>query len=304
MLATSPDSDHPRRLSIAVGIATRGRPAVLHAAVRAVTMQSRAPDRLLVAATTRSDLGDVELGDVACTFIHTEPGLTLQRNAILRAAFDQDVVVFLDDDFLASSSYVEAVEQLFLAEQDVALATGFVIADGIVGPGLSVNDGVVRLRWDEMQGTTCTTITPSYNVYGCNFAVRTAIVRSAEVRFDESLPLYGWLEDVDFSRSLADRGRIVRSSALRGVHLGVKLGRQSGFRLGYSQIANPVYLVRKGTYSLSRAVWQMSRNIGMNLCRSVSPEPYVDRRGRLRGNVLACWDFVSGRLHPKRVLGL
>jgi hypothetical protein len=74
--------------------------------------------------------------------------------------------------------------------------------------------------------------------------------------------------------------------------------------LGYSQIANPVHLVRKGTFTFRRALFQMARNVAMNLCFSFTPEPYVDRRGRLRGNLTALKDLVLGRVHPERILTL
>jgi hypothetical protein len=41
-----------------------------------------------------------------------------------------------------------------------------------------------------------------------------------------------------------------------------------------------------------------------NLARSGWPEPYVDRRGRLRGNLLALRDLAAGRMTPERVLEL
>ncbi|AZO77314.1 hypothetical protein B5U98_17255 [Bosea sp. Tri-39] len=44
------------------------------------------------------------------------------------------------------------------------------------------------------------------------------------------------------------------STALRGVHRAVKRGRTSGLRVGYSQIANTVYLARKGTMRRLRAL--------------------------------------------------
>jgi GT2 family glycosyltransferase len=135
-------------------------------------------------------------------------------------------------------------------------------------------------------------------------AVRLAAVRAAQCRFDERLPLYGWLEDVDFSRQLAREGRIAKLSAARGVHLGVKQGRQSGVRLGYSQIANPIYPSRKGTCPWPRALRQISRNVAMNLARSLNPEPYVDRAGRFAGNLKAMRDLVTGRLDPQRILEL
>ena len=68
-----------------------------------------------------------------------------------------------------------------------------------------------------------------------------------DLRFDERLVLYGWQEDIDFTSQLRQRGRVVCVSNIRGVHLGLKAGRVSGERFGYSQVVNPVYLIRKGT---------------------------------------------------------
>jgi GT2 family glycosyltransferase len=77
-------------------------------------------------------------------------------------------------------------------------------------------------------------------------------MRPNDVMFDERLPLYGWQEDVDLSRRLAAFGTVVKVPAARGVHLSVKLGRNSGVRLGYSQIANPLYLsFKRRGYPLS-----------------------------------------------------
>src|SRR6202040_3955084 len=92
-----------------------------------------------------------------------------------------------------------------------------------------------------------------YGTYGCNMAFRLKPIVSHNVVFDDNLPLYGWQEDIDFSRRVLPYGRIVRSKSLRGVHLGIKLGRTSGVRFGYSQIANPIYLTRKGTMSRKHA---------------------------------------------------
>ena len=106
-------------------------------------------------------------------------------------------------------------------------------------------------------------------------------------QFDEALPFYAWQEDIDFSRQLASFGRIVRADALTGVHLGVKRGRTSGVRFGYSQIANPIYFIRKGTVSLSFGGRTMTKNLLANVIRTLHPEAHIDRRGRLKGNILA-----------------
>ncbi len=105
------------------------------------------------------------------------------------------------------------------------------------------------------------------------------------------------LEDVDFCRRLAQFGRVVKDPALLGVHLGVKAGRTSGDRFGYSQIVNPVYLWRKGTLRWDRALGQMARNLAANLAGALKPEPWIDRRGRIRGNLKGLFDLSLGRLN-------
>src|SRR5262249_49325392 len=136
--------------------------------------------------------------------------------------------------------------------------------------------------------------------YGCNMIYRASAI--GETRFDERLPLYGWQEDVDFAAQIHKRGRIVRSQAFAGVHRGVKSGRLGGLRLGYSQIANPVYLARKGTMGLSHAGLLMMCNFVANHAKALRPEPWVDRKGRLRGNWLALWHLMTGQIDPCRVL--
>ena len=135
-------------------------------------------------------------------------------------------------------------------------------------------------------------------------AFRCAPIQTNQLRFDEALPLYSWLEDVDFSRKVATYGRCVRASGLLGVHLGTKAGRTSGVRLGYSQVMNPVYLTQRTTMRTPHALRLISGNIAANLMKSFWPEPWIDRRGRLRGNLIALGDVLRGRIDPRRILSL
>jgi hypothetical protein len=97
---------------------------------------------------------------------------------------------------------------------------------------------------------------------------------------------------------------VIGLNTLIGVHLGVKSGRVSGVRFGYSQLANPVYLIRKGTVPASFLLELMGRNICANLVRSLWPEPHIDRRGRLKGNLLAALHLIQGRIEPEYILKL
>jgi hypothetical protein len=48
----------------------------------------------------------------------------------------------------------------------------------------------------------------------------------------------------------------------------------------------------------------MARNLGANLLHAPRPEPFIDRRGRLRGNLLALGDLLRGRCDPRRILAM
>lgn len=302
--ATDSDTGFAPRLRIAVGIATVGRPDVLRATLAEVGRQSRAPDGIVVCAPTAGDFAGVEVEFPYAKCIVGPRGLSHQRNSILDVTSCYDVVVFFDDDFIPCPHYLERIEEVHSANPEVAITTGRVVADGILGPGLDLAAARSALEMDTFDRTPRSPIEDVHNGYGCNMSVRLGPVQAHCLRFDGNLPLYGWLEDVDFSRQLARYGRIVRVSAARGVHLGVKSGRQSGLRLGYSQVANPLYLMRKGTLSWKRAAYLMSRNVAANLYGSVRPEPYIDRAGRIAGNALAFVDLITGRLAPTRILSM
>jgi len=278
---------------------------VLSVALDLLARQSRPPDVLVVCPAAAEDIepGLVDRLPFPTVVRIGKRGLTAQRNTILAVAGDPDVIVFFDDDYFPQLNYLEQVERLFLGHADVIALTGRPMQDGANGPGV---DAEIALRLISADVTTPATpvLAPTYGTYGCNMSFRMEPIRRHGVLFDENLPLYGWQEDIDFSRQLAPFGRIVDANVLRGVHLGTKGGRTSGVRFGYSQIANPVYLIRKGTMSVGFAAALMWRNLLANAGKSFRPEPWIDRRGRLWGNWLALWDLVTRRMSPQRILDL
>jgi GT2 family glycosyltransferase len=290
-------------MRIVVGIATRGRAAILNETLSEVLRQRRAADEIIVAYAEDVDVDDAPQKFQVVRFLHSPLGLTRQRNAILESCIESDIVVFVDDDFYLDTEYLEIIERLFVEHPEVAAATGTVVVDGIHGPGISAEVGKSLLRAFNAAGQS-QKITETFNTYGCNMSFRLAPVREHGLRFDEMLPLYGWTEDVDFSRQLAPYGSIVRVPAAYGVHLGIKSGRTSGFRLGYSQIANPIYLARKGTLAWHLALISVFRLWAKNMLKSLRPEPYVDRRRRLLGNFAAFKDLLVGELCPSKITRL
>lgn len=292
-------------LKISIGIATAGRREILSATVRQLAKQTRLPDCLYICPASPDDL------DMSCLdafpalheVVDGPRGSSHQRNAILRTARNSDLIVFFDDDFLADPCYLAETEQLFMNRPDIVVATGHVLADGATGPGLSVNEGLAVLaRTGSLLDTAL--LVPTYGAYGCNMVVRLKSAVEHAIEFDERLPLYGWWEDIDFSRRLLPFGKIRRSYRLRGVHLGSKSGRSPGKRLGYSQVANLLYLLSKGSISRRVAFKRIALNVAANVGRSFFPEPWIDRRGRLMGNAIAFAHLFQGKLSPDYVTKL
>lgn len=290
-------------MRLAVAIATTGRAAVLRQTAPTMLAQTRPPDVFIIAGAAAEDIEGLTELDPRIEVMVAPRGASAQRNAAMQALRGRcDAVVFFDDDYVPTPTYLAEVERLFCANPDVAALTGWVFVDGVHSGGVSFERAAT-----EVQNPPAPPPSPNGaelwdvgHVYGCNMAAR--MPAAADVGFDERLPLYSWQEDRDFSRRLAAHGRITRSHALLGVHLGVTKARSPGLRLGYSQVANPLYLLRKGTMRPFETLDLVSRNVAANALRSFKPEPWIDRVGRLRGNLLALADALRGRMAPERIL--
>lgn len=266
--------------------------------------QTRRPDLLVVSAPDATHVDERAVTSYPLRHVFGAMGCTAQRNRALDSehARGADAFIFFDDDFVPAADYLERAETALARHPGWAVLTGRVIADGVKGPGLTFPQACDLLSSaPDGDPERHESVAPA-GAYGCNMVFRAADV--AGHRFDERLPLYGWQEDTDFSRLVA-RGRpIVRLHGLRGVHLGVKRGRVSGVRFGYSQVVNPLYLVRKGTGTGRWAARLIARNVLSNAALSLRPEPHVDRLGRLRGNLIATGHLMRGRCDPEFILRL
>jgi GT2 family glycosyltransferase len=287
-------------MNIAIGIATSGRPAILAEVLVELDRQTRPPQSIIVCHARESDVTGLPMRFPGVRFITAQAGLPRQRNAILDAATTADAILFIDDDFLAGPDWLAVLEAVLQAHPDCVVATGTVIADGAKGPGIGVEDARKILAADTPPADPLA-VAPHFNGYGCNMAFRLAPVRAHGLRFDEALPAYAWYEDIDFSRRLLPYGTILRLAGARGVHLGAKIGRQPGRRLGYSQVVNSVYLARKGSYPWDHALRSIGRHLLANCVKSLRPEPEVDRWGRFQGNLRGLWHVLTGQAHPGRI---
>ncbi|MAC82101.1 MAG: family 2 glycosyl transferase [Rhodobacteraceae bacterium] len=295
---------------VCVVVSSSGRPECLAFLWRRLCAQTRKPHRVIFSVPRKEDLPASFCADdqVVPEVILSPKGLTRQRNKGMEMVLDDaDVIVFFDDDYVPSVTAIEGIRRAFETLPDVTGLTGKLLADGAGGPGLEPAEAAQLVdEWDAGPGRAVIAappreIAPRPWLYGCNMAYRASAI--GETRFDERLPLYAWQEDIDFSGRIP--GRMMLSDALVGVHCGVKRGREKrGELLGYSQIANPVYLLRKGSMTPRFALRLCVRNFLSNHARAFWPEPWVDRRGRVRGNWRAIFDLCRGKIDPERLPSL
>lgn len=290
----------------AVIISTRGRPSIVRSLVEQLAQQTRPPDHIFVIASRAEDIAGLNPNPDHVTLRVGRTGSALQRNdglALAGARFSY--IVFFDDDFVPSRFWLERMAGIFATRPDIVGLTGTVLADGTTTAGIPLDEAQAMVRLRDSNGGSSEVLRENFafgSNMGCNMAFRYSAL--GDMTFDERLPLYAWLEDHDFRGQAERRGRVVRAEALWGVHLGHKQGRVRGVTLGYSQIANALYLAQKGTVPKPYLTKLVTRNLLINAVRSFSPEPFVDRRGRLLGNVLALADLVRGRIAPERALEL
>jgi hypothetical protein len=300
-----------------VVVATKGRPRETRRLLDYLERQTLAPTFTVVVGAEPSDIAvlpDHPLlanGRGACV-VSPLTGSSAQRNYGL-ALLERDgffgvdrepfFCSFFDDDFRPAPDWLERAAER-LRRGDAVGLTGHVLADGIKQCGLAEEDAVAFLegkRAPEPHWASGATERDLESTYGCNMAFVDRVVRS--VRFDENLPLYGWQEDRDYTGVASAHGRVIYFPLCRGVHLGVRGGRVSGLRFGYSQIANPIYLMRKGTVRPRVGFRLLSRALGANIVYSVAGPKHTDYPGRLKGNLGALWDLLRLRSHPRNILG-
>lgn len=294
-----------------VVIATVGRVSACEEALSAIDGQTHDESIQLfgiVSAPTEADLP--QRSGPAWRLITGRRGASAQRNAALDLVpTDTDVVFFFDDDAIPRADYVARTCEFFVSNPDVVAVTGTLLADGArerrevrLEEALEILD----MSWQSIPPWAPTTGVKHFELYGCNAAVRWSVAQ--DLRFDERLPLYSWLEDHDLARQLLTRGGIRKLSEAVAVHRGSDSGgRTAHLRFGYSQVANPLWLVEKGTFPRRLAARQILPPVIKNLILSPIPgAKYTMRRQRLMGNCLAAWDTIraGGHASPERITAL
>ena len=287
----------PEPSAVVVILASAGRPALLADVISDLARQT-IEYSLVISVPNDESLPPAEsLGEA---LVVKASGLAAQRNAGLDAVPHAEFVFFFDDDAVVRADYLERGVEFFRAHPEVSGITGRVLLDGATGAEIPRATAMEALA-ASLDTPLRHSFRPSSELYGCNFAFRRAAAGGE--RFDARLPLYSWLEDHDFARRLMRHGSLAKVDDCVVVHLGTKSGgRTAHARLGYSQMMNPAYLYRAGSFPLRLAVHETIYRVGKNVVRSVWGAERPWRRERLRGNLLAAGDIVRGRFTPERIL--
>ena len=288
---------------VAAVFVSRGRPDILGAVVSSMQSQTRPADHIFVVGSQPSDVALTKAVPGKVTVTVGRVGTCKQRNdALAMLGDDFDYVVFFDDDFVPSRFWLERMVQVFESNPDVVGMTGTILDDGTTTAGIPLEQAFSLVKQRDEESPERTPLMKSFayggNV-GCNMAYRLQALKG--IQFDENLPKYGWLEDSDVRCQVEKKGHFAKTQDQWGVHMGHKNGRLNGQMLGYSQVANSLYLANKGTVPSGYLKRMIGKNIAANALRSFAPEPYVDRRGRLKGNVMALTDLLRGQMHPDRI---
>lgn len=296
-------------MNVYIVVATKGRAKEVYTLLSMLQKQSHPIQEIVVVGHEPSDIEGLDTHpstQSGAASIHlSAKGSCHQRNkgldVVASKQADKDwFVVFFDDDFRPHNDWIKQIAATFDKESTVIGTTGYVLADGVH----TTNGYTEAEALEYINGTLPPALAKNDEVnpaslYGCNMAFKGTF--AAENRFDENLPMYGWQEDYDYSSRASKYGTLIYTYSATGVHLGASSGRTSGIRFGYSQVANPIYLVNKGTMPTSKLRAMMSRNVISNIVNTLMFNQKRDYKGRLYGNFLAFRDLLTGKCHPTRI---
>lgn len=280
-------------MKIAVVIASTMRPATLAATLSSLSAQSRPADEIVVSVVNETDLPNPLPAWAKAIF--SERGASRQRNRGTESlSKDTDIVVFLDDDMILHRDYLRGIERAFADEPDAALIMGHLLANG----GVSVSQATSLLTRRSVSNDYFTVKRNFGGVYGCNMCARYSVALAEPL--DERLPLYSYMEDMDFGTRVRRHGHIGYYYGSLAVHLRAKEGRVCHRALGFSEVMNPAYLAAKGTIPLSHALAHfILRKPIANLARTIIGPKRRSRMERFVGNCTAIGKLLSGKTRPE-----
>jgi GT2 family glycosyltransferase len=216
-----------------VVICTRNRPTELETALESVAAQTRAPTTVIIVdasddeathALTQRWSSSGPLGS-PIRYLNASPGLPAQRNLGVDIS-TADVVHFIDDDVVLDREYLASIAAVFERDSECQIVGvgGLVTNQPSHEPRIwwrtalldSRRSGVILKSGANIIVTTAHELMRVQWLSGCSMSYRADVVR--RLRFDEGLPGYASMEDVDFGFRAARVGKLVLEPEARLVH--------------------------------------------------------------------------------------
>jgi glycosyltransferase involved in cell wall biosynthesis len=273
-------------MSYTIVVATRNRLDALRLSIPRMLEQAYAPAQLIVVDSSDDHEPVAEFirsatkgKDVAVETIHSARGLTLQRNVGLERV-RHPLVFFPDDDSIWFPGVAEAIMAVY--ERDTAGAISAVCAYESLSPPpgfLKVTANYTMSKVDRVKqplilfrsriedrlfpdpgrvlarSLIANAHPPSWlkeaNISlagwmtGFRMTFRTEVAR--RIKFDENLTRYSLFEDRDASYGAWREGAVVATPAARVFHYRSPERRDSGRRMGATQLLNLAYIIAKHT---------------------------------------------------------
>ena len=200
-------------MTVSVIIPTKDRWKQIYQCIESLVNQTVLPNTIIIIdASEKEGLNEylrplVYVEKIEFIYIHSEPGLTRQRNIGIERN-KNDVVLFLDDDVVLDENFLKIIIDFFENNPDVMGVTGKILNQPSL-PFISslirrifflpeVKRGEIKLSGanNDIHAKINRPITVNWLKGGCSAYRKNVFL---EFRFDNLLSGYSYLEDVDFS---------------------------------------------------------------------------------------------------------
>ena len=253
--------EKPDVLKIAIIIATKNRHSVLRRMLESLNKQSYTITEVIVVDCsdgnmTKDVVESFNHSFPVLVYVHTLPGLTLQRNiGISKLRSAPQIVCFFDDDVELDQLYIEAIVHKFESDKSIVGVSGNIVNekrriffDRIIRRFFFITDNTTGKLL--LSGDVGHIFAPVEDkevdvLSGCNMSYRSNILFEYNLRFDEQLKDYAYMEDQDFSFRALKYGTLVQVSDAKLVHHETTIARQKQRQLFASYIIHSYYLLKK-----------------------------------------------------------
>ena len=290
----------PGSPKIAFVVATKDRPRDLRNMLASLDEQSVRPGQVVIVDASTEPVESVvaEFPSLRIDYLrHLPPSASAQRNAGIQAvAPAMDFVGFLDDDAVLAPGAMEAMLAFWSqGPADVGgAAFNYLNAEPVAGGRLkrsrltswlglyaAAPGQVAPSGWQSLTGPIEQTTWVRWLCSGASVWRRQVLETTV---FDEFFDGYSYLEDLDFSYTVARKYRLAIVAEAGFRHYPSPSGRGSAYRFGKVEARNRLYFVRKHGLSVWRCYLGLLVRLAMTAGSALTGRPQA-KLARAAGNV-------------------